>query len=138
MSEYVQIEKYNGAGYKPIIDFEAWRVAIINWVSDVDKFNGLERHLETDEVFVLLKGKVLLIAAGNESSSANGEVHNMEQGLIYNIPKGVWHAIVMSKDATLLIVENSDTSGTNSVHTDPDSGTLSLVSEAVKKYGFDL
>jgi hypothetical protein len=38
----------------------------------------------------------------------------MEQGVIYNVTKGEWHGIVVSSDALVMVVENSDTTEENS------------------------
>ncbi|UKI14143.1 MAG: hypothetical protein L6V85_08545 [Clostridiales bacterium] len=37
----------------------------------------------------------------------------MEYNKDYNVPKGVWHCVFMSKDAKILIIENDDTSVEN-------------------------
>ena len=37
----------------------------------------------------------------------------MEKNVLYNIPAGVWHHIVVSEDATVLVVENSNTTKEN-------------------------
>jgi hypothetical protein len=33
----------------------------------------------------------------------------MKKGIVYNIPKGVWHNIALSQDAEVVIIENDDT-----------------------------
>lgn len=38
----------------------------------------------------------------------------METGKIYNVKKGVWHQIFVSRDAKVLIVENHNTAAENS------------------------
>ena len=38
----------------------------------------------------------------------------MEPMVVYNIPKGEWHHITVSRDATVLVVENANTSKENS------------------------
>ena len=37
----------------------------------------------------------------------------MENGIVYNVPKCEWHHIVVSEDALVMVVENSDTSKEN-------------------------
>jgi len=68
----------------------------------------IERHMETDEVFVLLQGNAELIIGK--------ELHRikMEPFKIYNVPKGVWHHIFTQEGTKLLIVENIDTDDSNS------------------------
>ena len=37
----------------------------------------------------------------------------MTVGSVYNVPVGVWHHIVVSEDASVLVVENADTTKDN-------------------------
>ncbi len=95
-------------GYKPQVHFEGWRVAILKYSDKFDRSNlyRLERHHLTDEVFVLLEGEAVLI--GEE-----GQECRMEKGRIYNVEKDVWHNIILSRDARILIVENDNTGPDN-------------------------
>ena len=104
----IEILGYTGEGYRPLVDFESWRVAFLRRNERFASLTGRERHLETDEVFVLLQGKATLVV-GEEM-----EEHKMEKFKIYNVRRGVWHGIVYSKDARVLIVENHNTSDENS------------------------
>lgn len=106
----IEISEYHGEGYNPTMHFESWRVAIANFGEhfDKDRYNYLERHLLTDEVFVLLSGEALLIT-GKDFSETPLLPHK-----IYNVKKGVWHALLMERDAKVLIVENHNTSKENS------------------------
>lgn len=71
MEKLVDVLEHMGEDYKPLVDFNGWRVAILN---DAPKFRRettpyLERHNETDEVFVLLEGTCTLYigdGTGNE------------------------------------------------------------------------
>lgn len=71
----------------------------------------LERHNQTDEAFILVKGEATLYIADKE---INVTEYKMERGALYNVPKGEWHHIVVSRDALVAVVENSDTSSENS------------------------
>ena len=106
----IEIFEYDGEGYNSTMNFESWRVAIANFGDhfDRDKYTYLERHMLTDEVFVLLTGEAILVTSKEFSETP------MEQGKLYNIKKGVWHALLMNKDAKVLIVENHNTSRENS------------------------
>lgn len=73
------------------------------------RLKKIDKHLNTDEVFVLISGIAVLIAAEMKDSKIVYEFQKMKQGILYNIPKGVWHNIALSKDAKLLIVEKSYT-----------------------------
>lgn len=104
----IEIYDHAGEGYESTMNFGEWRVAFMNYIDELEKLNKYERHLETDEVFVLLQGKATLVV-GEEM-----EEHKMEKFKIYNVRRGVWHGIVYSKDARVLIVENHNTSDENS------------------------
>ena len=99
-----------------MVDFAAWRVAVLNYSNDLlpENITAMQRHNETDEVFVLLRGRcILFIGEGDEKVTA---VHaqNMQPFKIYNVKKSVWHTHTLSRDAKVLIVENRDTTFDNS------------------------
>jgi len=114
----VEVTGYDGPGYKALVYFEGWRVAFLN--DDPTKYRRntltyMERHNETDEVFVLTAGKcTLLIGDGDGESLGNIEAVEMEPNRMYNIKKGVWHNLLGSEGMVLLIVENATTSRQNS------------------------
>ena len=66
MNDLIEIKCYDGKGYQPLIDFDSWRVAILRWeeASLPGNIGFMERHTQTDEVFVLLGGKATLILGG--------------------------------------------------------------------------
>lgn len=107
------IEKYiyNGEGYDPYLIRSGWQVAKLNYAPGIgmDDIEKIDVHLHTDEVFILIAGRAVLIAAEKEEDKIIYEMVNMEKGIVYNIPKGVWHNIAMEKDAEIIIVEKSDT-----------------------------
>ena len=106
----LEIFEYNGEGYDSTMSFESWLVAIANFGEQFDreKYNYIERHMLTDEVFVLLSGNAELVI-GKELVKTP-----LHQGKIYNVKKGIWHALLMDEDAKVLIVENKNTSTDNS------------------------
>lgn len=103
-------------GFHPIIICNDWRVAVLNYFDVVEKelLYRMERHPETDEVFVLRDGSAWLILGSDAPEPEAIEAFPMESGKIYNIRKNVWHHIVMTPDASVLLVENADTSEKNS------------------------
>ncbi len=106
----VEIYDYTGEDYKTAMRFGAWRVAYLNFGEEFseENFIKIERHNESDEVFVLLEGKATLII-GEELNRIE-----MEQHKLYNVPKGVWHHIFTYEGARVLIIENEDTGIENS------------------------
>ena len=109
-NEYLEVYEYTGNGYERTMHFESWRVAFLHHEERFDKITKLERHALTDEVFVLLKGSATLILGEEQNKEA------MQPYKIYNVKKNVWHAIKVSKDAKVLIVENHNTSLENTFY----------------------
>lgn len=112
--------EYTKNGYKPLIDFESWRVAILNSLKKME-FNDLkylERHMETDEVFVLLQGKASLIHAGQGREPKKLEKIRMKKNIFYNVKKASWHTVLMGANTKILIVENKNTTKKNSEYRD--------------------
>lgn len=106
----VEVYDYNGDGFQPAMRFGDWRVAYLNHGKQFmeENFKMLQRHNESDEVFVLLSGKATLII-GEELNRIEMEPHK-----IYDVPKGVWHHIFTIEGTSVLIVENEDTGAENS------------------------
>ena len=113
---WLEIREYHGEGYRPLIDYGEWRVAILRYIDELqpDRIDRLERHCETDEVFILLEGRSTLLLGGNGSSLDGLYSQVMEANKLYNVKRNVWHSVLLSQDASLLIVENRDTSEGNS------------------------
>jgi hypothetical protein len=117
MNEKIEIKDYSEKGYKEVVTYETWRVAILNYIDELlpEKIDNFQAHLKTDEVFVLLEGKCILFTCDiNEKTISNIEGLDMVKGKIYTMKKGVYHTHTLSKDAKVLIVENDDTNDDNS------------------------
>jgi hypothetical protein len=112
----LEIHAYSGEGYRPLVDFGAWRVAVLRYIDELlpENINRFQRHDETDEVFVLLSGRcILFLGEGAESIERLLSV-DLEPLKIYNVKRGCWHSHVLSQEASVLVIENQDTSEKNS------------------------
>ncbi len=112
----IEIKQYNKPGYAPVIDFEAWRVAILNDIDELEVHNlkTMQKHQETDEVFVLLRGSCTLFTAGNGEEVGAIQSTNLEPCKCYNVKAGVWHTHTLTENSSVLIVENRNTCDENS------------------------
>ncbi len=112
----LEISEFTGEGYKPLIDFGQWRVAVLRWIDELlpERIEYMERHTQTDEVFVLLAGEATLYLGGRDLRVDGIHPQRMQPGKLYNVKQNAWHTVVMSRDATILIVENADTGEANS------------------------
>ena len=112
----LEIRQYDGEGYRPLIDFGAWRVAILRYIDELlpERLTHMQRHDETDEVFVLLAGRcILYLGEGDDRVDAIRAI-DMEPLKLYNVKRSAWHTHTLSEAATVLIVENCDTIPANS------------------------
>lgn len=107
------IEQYTheGEGYNPFLIRPQWQVAILNYApaEALEAIEKLDIHHHTDEVFVLLAGKSVLIAASIQNHIIAYHTVDMQPGVVYNVPCGVWHKIAMHEGARVCIIENPNT-----------------------------
>ena len=129
--KYIEEKEFVEEGYSPVVDYDKWRVAILNYIDEleVENIDKFSKHNETDEVFVLLQGRCILYLK-TESDEVFGI--DMKPCKIYNIKKGIYHTHTLDEDAMVLIVENRDTSDENSTDisiTQDESNELKRIKE---------
>ena len=112
----LEIREYTGEGYMPVIDYGAWRAAILNYAEELlpQNLTHMQRHDETDEVFVLLRGRCILFIGEGDERVTSIFAQDMEPFRMYNVKRSAWHTHTLSEDAMVLIVENRDTTVQNS------------------------
>jgi ureidoglycolate hydrolase len=112
----LEIHQHDGPSYKPLVDFEAWRVALLNFSDDLlpENLTRMQRHNETDEVFVLLAGSCVLFVGEGTESVTRIHAERLQPGQLYNVKRAVWHTHTLSTDAKVLVVENRETTYDNS------------------------
>lgn len=128
MKPGVEIIHYDGDGFKPVMAFKSWRLAYLNYAKEASKEAReirVERHLETDEVFVLLQGEALFVAGDDAENCTAVETFVMKPGVIYNAKQYCWHHCIMKEGSSVLLVEEADTSDDNTIR--------QVVSEEVKR-----
>ncbi len=107
---------YSEEGMKRVFENEKWTVGIKNWkpANDITGIDCLERHNQTDELFVLVSGSCTLIFANEAEKGYKFESVKMEQNKVYNIPATLWHNTITCKDTKMILIEDSNTSMSNS------------------------
>lgn len=112
----LEVRGYDGEGYCPLIDYGGWRVAILRYLDGLQpqRVDTMERHMETDEVFVLLKGQGVLLLGGSGPAVDQVTPQVLEIGKVYNVKRFAWHSILLTEEAAVLVVENQDTGAHNS------------------------
>ena len=131
----LEIREHNGFDYKPLVDYQSWRVALMNYTPDLlpEKINRMQKHTETDEVFVLLTGRCILYLGEGDKTVTKVHAVDMELYKLYNVKKGVWHSHTFSEDARVLVVENRDTVLENSPFVPLSESQCREVMELTKK-----
>jgi hypothetical protein len=112
MTGGLEIHTWDGTGFQPLVASHDWLVSILNWepIFGLDKFGEVERHNNTDEVFVLTRGKALLFTSDDREL----RIEEMILGAVYNVLRGTWHNLLATRDACWIIVENQGTDNSNS------------------------
>src|ERR1700761_8877578 len=100
-----------GEGFNPFFIRDGWQVAQLNYMAQqgFQAITRMERHSRTDEVFILLKGTVVLILGEPAEKGFSFRCLRMQPGITYNIPMDAWHNIAMDENAQVMIVEASNT-----------------------------
>ena len=101
--ENVTISRFDGTDFQVMTQFEGWKIGLLRHSQRFSACCQMERHLETDEVFVLLQGEAGLLI-GKERLQVPLEI-----GKICNVKRGIWHRVYMTPGAKVLIAENTDT-----------------------------
>ena len=116
----VEVGAFFGQGYQPVLDFHGWRVARLRsaQIANAEAFHRVERHRETNEVFILTAGEADLIVCDGDARPGEAFVTAMELNVAYNIGRSVWHNVVMSPDAHIVLFERTDTTVDNSDYAD--------------------
>ena len=116
LSDLIDVKTFEGQGFQPLVTFGSWRVAALRYLDEIapDRIDSMERHTATDEVFILVSGKGMLILGGNDTEVTDPQTVEMKIGDVYNVKKNTWHTIILSKNAKVILVENEDTGKDNS------------------------
>jgi hypothetical protein len=112
----IEIREYMAEGYAPLIDYGAWRVAVLNAIDELlpQNIHAMQLHAETDEVFVLLSGRCILFLGEAGETVERIQAVDMQPLKAYNIKRGCWHTHTLNPQGSVLIVENRDTTDDNS------------------------
>ena len=107
----LKIEKPGSPGFDTVVKNDHFKCAFITY-SPCYAFGAVDhmkRHNNTDEIFVLLSDRAVLLIMDNDEI----QKHEMEQGSAYNVGRATWHYLAVSGDARVFAAERSDTDGTN-------------------------
>ena len=136
MEQLIIEKQYNGDGIGGEIHAVDYMCSILNFLPRLvpERTTSMQKHTETDECFILLQGKAMLVLADGEDSPNQIQVVKLRKNTIYNVPLGVWHTPIMSEDAKILLVENNHTIESNSPRFSLTEEQMDLVQELAKDF----
>ena len=131
---YAEIYSHEAEGTQCVFDNKKWVVCIKNWKpnNDIDQIQYLEIHHATDEQFILVEGKALLLAASRGEQGFDIQVIPMERGKVYNVPQDTWFNTITQKDTKLVYVQDAGTTGENSEYQDMTEKELEYVRQTAQ------
>jgi mannose-6-phosphate isomerase-like protein (cupin superfamily) len=108
--------EFKGEGMARVYENNKWTVGIKNYkpANDIANIDCIERHNETDELFVLLDGSCILVYAYEKSGVLVFSAVKMEKNKVYSIPQSLWHNTITSQDTKMILIEDSSTGMVNS------------------------
>ena len=99
-------------GFDVVVKNESFKCAFITHspAYSFGEVSEMKRHNETDEIFVLLCGRAVMLTYENGEFSQRKLLPNTE----YNVRAKTWHYLAVSEDALVFVTERADTDSTNS------------------------
>ena len=115
MKNLVEIVRFDEEGYEPLMSFEDWCVAMLNSCEELleENISYMEKHLLTDEVFILLEGEAELLLADGEDEIDRVHRIKMARGSVYQVKQFAWHSVAMKENSKILLVEKKGTGEDN-------------------------
>ena len=110
----IEVKEATHEGYMTKHIYASWRIGLITPAERFEKITYLERHNETDEIFILLNGRAVLI--GKDKYGLH--TIELECGKLYCVHKAYWHNIRLYEHSIVAVVENADTSKGNTEYID--------------------
>ena len=107
----LKIEAPTHSGFETVVMNERFKCAFITHSPyySFGKVDHMKRHNNTDEIFVLLFGRAVML------TMEDGKIltQELEPGKAYNVEKSTWHYLAVTEDARVFVAEASDTSEQN-------------------------
>lgn len=97
-------------GFCPFYISDQWQVSQLNYCreQDVESICDLEVHADTDEIFILIRGRALILAC-SDSKETDLQYLELDIGRVYVVPQNVYHNIAMEQGTEVIIIEKPNT-----------------------------
>ncbi|MCC6454327.1 MAG: hypothetical protein IT328_05245 [Caldilineaceae bacterium] len=132
--QLVEIGEYFGVGFQPVLIFDGWRVAMkrAGVGTSAAKFHAVDRHNETNEVFVLTAGQADMLLMEGGDVPTEFHLFPMELNVAYSVQQSAWHHVFMSDDAHIIVFERANTARENSNSYELDADTIAAIRSRVR------
>ncbi len=107
----IELDNISLHGFQDLIVTPSWRLSHAGYdkkANSASSAETMERHLQTDEAFLLLEGKAFLVTAGNKREPGPLSAMRMRRGKILLVEKTEWHVCIHTQGSHVLIVENGE------------------------------
>lgn len=123
------IHAYDGEGLETGYRNDKWVVCVKNWKpdNDIDGLKHLEVHHQTDEQFILISGKAILITATETPEGFDLKLTRLQPGVLYTVPTDGWFFTILQKDTKMMIVQDAGCTAENSEYRDLNTTELQLI-----------
>ena len=75
----MEIIRSSGKDWEIGAQFEGWRVGLLSYGERFSRLSMLEKHVQTDEVFILLKGDATLYVADKDINIAEYKMEKSQR-----------------------------------------------------------
>jgi hypothetical protein len=132
----VEIGRSFEQAYRPVLAFDGWKVAMLRYFEPFDAtgLQRVERHWNTNEVFILTAGEADLIIFDGDDTPTTPYIVQMEPHVAYNVATSVWHHVIMSPDAHIVLFEREETGDATTDFAALDASTLEELGTGLRTF----
>lgn len=115
MNDILPVLDTDAPGFSKILENDRWTLAMIldSEPMHLENVTVISRHIETDEVFVLLEGDACIYAGVGETVPITLRRISLQKNKAFVVKAGTWHATIPQSGCKILVVENSGTGSSN-------------------------
>ena len=120
----ITISNNTNSGFCPVVKNSHFICAFItpSPMYAPGKITEMKRHNDTDEVFVLLSGKAVLLT--RDSSNEKCQVTPLSPGTAYTVKSGTWHYLALSPDGKVFVTESGSINPANTDKADVSADNI--------------
>ncbi len=120
----ITVSTHSESGFCPVVRNSQFLCAFItpSPMYALGKVTEMKRHNDTDEVFVLLSGKAVLLT--RDDAKEKCLVTQLSSGTAYTVKAGTWHYLALSDDGKVFVTESGSIDPCNTDKADVSSENI--------------